>query len=356
MLYNDWIIAYDTTNYNDTFAATELRNFLLEKTNGSLTLPLVSPEPLPRDRPGAPPAAWLRGRPHFVTVKGLCDCVQVPLHSISSTSTCNVNTTQSCKFIAMGDPSADKTLGGLAAARNLALPADLNTDEGYLLEVGEQEDPNGNYVMILAKSAAGRYFGVQTLLQMINSTKATGGSTLNVPAASIVDWPEFPVRGFLMSGLGERYPSPFFYADAARMTRQKMNFAFLEFMQNVPYAEDQYQMMLDIQAHCKQRHMYIVPQVPAGAPCNEIDSRSNEGMWARSVPFTAPSAAGGSAILNPSAKPSNQSETATLSFLMPKVLPVIEINGDFKQLKAGGKVPSKWQFLPSSSGIDTRTR
>ena len=42
MLYNDWVIAYDTTNYNDTFAATELRNFLLEKTNGSLSLPLVS--------------------------------------------------------------------------------------------------------------------------------------------------------------------------------------------------------------------------------------------------------------------------------------------------------------------------
>eukprot|EP01043_Picozoa_sp_COSAG02_P067779 COSAG02_NODE_11016_length_1811_cov_1.158294_1_plen_102_part_00 len=43
-LYNDWIIAYDTTNYNDTFAATELRNFLLEKTNQSLSLPLVSLE------------------------------------------------------------------------------------------------------------------------------------------------------------------------------------------------------------------------------------------------------------------------------------------------------------------------
>ena len=41
VLYNDWIIAYDTTNYNDTFAATELRNFLLQKTNQSLSLPLV---------------------------------------------------------------------------------------------------------------------------------------------------------------------------------------------------------------------------------------------------------------------------------------------------------------------------
>ncbi len=46
-LYNDWIIAYDTTNYNDTFAATELRNFLLEKTNQSLSLPLVSVEQRP---------------------------------------------------------------------------------------------------------------------------------------------------------------------------------------------------------------------------------------------------------------------------------------------------------------------
>lgn len=172
-------------------------------------------------------------------------CAQLPLHSISSTSKCNVNTTTTCKFIAIGDP-ADETLSELAAARHLALPKTLNADEGYLLDVGEQEDPNGNYIMILAESAAGRYFGVQTLLQMINSTKATG-STLTVPAVNIVDWPEFPVRGFLMSGLGEKFPSPFFYADAARMTRQKMNFAFLEFMQNVPYSEDHFQMMLDIQ-------------------------------------------------------------------------------------------------------------
>eukprot|EP01043_Picozoa_sp_COSAG02_P067780 COSAG02_NODE_11016_length_1811_cov_1.158294_2_plen_258_part_00 len=182
------------------------------------------------------------------------------MHSISSTSTCNVNTTTTCKFIAIGDP-ADRTLRALAAARNLALPADLNKDEGYLLDVGEQEDPNGNYIMILAESAAGRYFGVQTLLQMIDSTKATG-STLTVPAVNIVDWPEFPVRGFLMSGLGEKFPSPFFYADAARMTRQKMNFAFLEFMQNVPYSEDHYQMMLDIQcvlqSLCSECTKYLV--------------------------------------------------------------------------------------------------
>lgn len=306
--------------------------------------------------------------------------LQVPLHSISSTSTCNVNTTTTCKFIAIGDP-ADKTLAALAAARNLALPADLNADEGYLLDVGEQEDPNGNYVMILAESAAGRYFGVQTLLQMINSTKSTG-STLTVPAASIVDWPEFPVRGFLMSGLGEKFPSPFFYADAARMARQKMNFAFLEFMQNVPYSEDQFQMMLDIQcvvqslcsecrkylvltyvlawfgtvclhrAHCKQRHMYIVPQVPAGAPCSEIDSRANEGMWARSVPFTAPSAAADlSFVLNASSTHTSiRSKSATLGFLTPQVAPVIDINGGFKQLNSDGEVPSKWSFLPSSSG------
>ena len=34
------------------------------------------------------------------------------------------------------------------------------------------------------------------------------------------------------------------------------NFAFLEFLENVPYSADQFQMMLDIQAHCKRRHMY----------------------------------------------------------------------------------------------------
>jgi hypothetical protein len=105
-------------------------------------------------------------------------------------------------------------------------------------------------------------------------------------------------------------------------------------------------------AHCKQRHMYIVPQVPAGAPCSEIDSRANEGIWARSVPFTAPTAAEDPSVVldSSSAQSSFHRKSATFGFLAPKVAPVIDINGGFKQLKSDGKVPFKWDFLPSSSG------
>ena len=137
-----------------------------------------------------------------------------------------MNTSTSCKFIALGDPAADKTLGSLAAARKLSLPPGLDRDEGYLLDVGEQQDPRGNYVLILAERAAGRYFGVQTLMQMINATAAPTGGTLQVAAARIVDWPEFPVRGFLMSGLGQKNPAPFFYADAQRWAQEEQMRSF----------------------------------------------------------------------------------------------------------------------------------
>jgi hypothetical protein len=321
LLYEDWVIAFDTENYNDTFAASELRDFLLAKTNDTLRLPLV------------------------------------PLRSVGVGPRCSSPNATVCKYIAIGDPAKDAALQGLVTDHGLSMPADLDPDEGYVLDVANQQDPQGSAVFILASSAAGRYFGVQTLIQMLNTSDAAGG-TLKVPGAHIVDWPDMKIRGFLMSGLGEKAPTPFFYADAERMTRGKMNFAFLEFMANIPYTEGGYQMMLDIQAHCKKRHMYIVPQVPAGAPCGEIDTRSNEGMWARAVPFLAMQDGGGIA-------PGRQGE----------VKPVPAINGGFDKLGAstsdggsegvvgGGPAvpPAGWEFLPSASGeqswvVDSQTK
>lgn len=61
--------------------------------------------------------------------------------------------------------------------------------EGYVLTVGPRR------ILIAGKDAAGSYYGVQSLLQLLSDTKdgpAFGG-------CSIVDWPDFEVRGLMIA-------------------------------------------------------------------------------------------------------------------------------------------------------------
>ena len=123
LLYSDWVTATDTTNYTDTFAASELRDFLLAKTNGSLLLPMV-----PLRSVGVGTGGFRCGSPNATV----------------------------CKYIAIGDPAKDANLRALASAHNLSVPDDLDPDEGYVLDVANQLHPQGNAVFVLAPSAARR--------------------------------------------------------------------------------------------------------------------------------------------------------------------------------------------------------
>ena len=58
-------------------------------------------------------------------------------------------------------------------------------EEGYLLSVSEEG------VVILGESAAGRYYGVMTLVQMLDSQK----KGMIVPGVLIRDWPQQKIRG-----------------------------------------------------------------------------------------------------------------------------------------------------------------
>jgi hypothetical protein len=60
-------------------------------------------------------------------------------------------------------------------------------DEGYSLQV------TNKHVVVTAKDAAGLYYGVQTLRQLLQ--KKDNG--LQLPGCSITDWPAFSLRGFM---------------------------------------------------------------------------------------------------------------------------------------------------------------
>lgn len=63
-----------------------------------------------------------------------------------------------------------------------------NTNEAYKLKIQK------NNISITAKTETGVYWAKQTLKQLIN--KEQDGS-LSIPCCEIIDWPAFPVRGFM---------------------------------------------------------------------------------------------------------------------------------------------------------------
>ena len=92
------------------------------------------------------------------------------------------------RAIALGVTSENADFEALAAAHGVSLhPA--ATSEGYALLISE------HIVLVLGNSAAGVFYGVQSLQQLLDSTVAM--------AARVDDWPDFPIRGALMSEMTE---------------------------------------------------------------------------------------------------------------------------------------------------------
>ncbi|MFC8304057.1 family 20 glycosylhydrolase [Specibacter sp. NPDC057265] len=81
-----------------------------------------------------------------------------------------------------------------------AVPATA-AGEGYVLEVGDG-------VVLAARTGTGVFWGTRTLLQML---LAPG----DLPRGRAVDWPNYPVRGFMLD-VGRRFSRPEFLADLIR--------------------------------------------------------------------------------------------------------------------------------------------
>jgi hypothetical protein len=90
------------------------------------------------------------------------------------------------KYIAVGLPSEDKALASLAKAAGVEISAKAGL-EGYALSV------TADSILVIANSAAGVFFGVQSVLQLAQQPSA-------VPVCRVDDWPDFPIRGAYMYG------------------------------------------------------------------------------------------------------------------------------------------------------------
>ncbi|MFE3454870.1 discoidin domain-containing protein [Nonomuraea sp. NPDC059194] len=79
-------------------------------------------------------------------------------------------------------------------------------EEGYRLEV------NRRGVKISAPTAKGVFYGTRSILQIL----ARDTDRSSIPAGTSVDWPNYPVRGFMLD-VGRRYFTPEFIRDYLRM-------------------------------------------------------------------------------------------------------------------------------------------
>lgn len=288
----DWIIATDLDNNMNSFAASDLANSLLQITGG-------------------------------VRYNVL------PIRAVSS---------QSSKLVIFGttNSSSDHLLQNLLLQRNMSIN-DLGEHAGpeaYVLAVAS------DLVVILGTGDAGAFYGLQTLKQIWNASWLAGGcgtgAYCSIPTVRIRDWPELSIRGAHIHQLGDKEPSAVFYAQADRMAAHKMNFFSAMTTSNVPIDLDrEADFLLAMQKYCLDRHLEFVPVVSLGTRQSQ-DSRTGEGIWARSVPFVVDS----SLNLVPLTKP---------------ILPLL--NPGFDSVDSDGRV-SNWTVFTSENStwtIDTST-
>jgi hypothetical protein len=132
-------------------------------------------------------------------------------------------------------------------------------EQGYKLAVTPEQ------VTIEAPTPAGIYYGANTLIQLV---KQTTGQTL--PCLEIADWPDFPVRGFMLDISRDKVPTvPTLKGLIDKLASWKINqlqlytehtFAYLNHPEVWQAASPLTgQDILELDAYCKERFIELVP-------------------------------------------------------------------------------------------------
>ncbi len=165
------------------------------------------------------------------------------------------------------------------AAELPELAAEEQADEGYVLRV----TPEG--ITARGASPAGLLYAAQTVRQL-----ARLGVDGDIPCVTIVDWPEFPVRGIYIEGGQERHgrivDADYLNEQIRRLAEFKMNTLVLECYNLLPYAsfpanaddgtlsEEEWR---EIIAESKRWHVTLMPSLQTLAQAYELVWMCDEG-------------------------------------------------------------------------------
>ncbi len=167
------------------------------------------------------------------------------------------------------------------------LPTQGQADEGYVLRV------TSDGVTAQGASAAGLLYAAQTLRQLARAFAADG----QLPALTIVDYPEFRLRGIYIEGGQERYgrivAKDYLCEQIRQLAEFKMNTLAVECYNLFPYASfpacaDQGTLSEsdchEIVAEAKRYHVTIVPSLQTLAQAYELVWQCDEGTPYRESP------------------------------------------------------------------------
>jgi len=288
--------------------------------------------------------------------------MQQLLNATRGTPAASIKGLPAVDYVAMGIPSEDAALASLAAARSVAVQPAAGS-EGYALHVGD------GVVLVLGNSAAGVFYGAQSLLQLL-------GNGTTSPACRIDDWPDFPLRGAYMMG-GPSLSASYLYRSGGLawnkllvdwMVQHKMNFGavvmpwvgagqddpscsakncsthgiaghFNMFYNAVPgfnaNASDAAWIMAqlrELQEYMEERHIQFVPNMGSGTGGGPefFDPAFAEGKWVRNASFAF------------------DKETEVAVVVDPTNI-TRQLNGDFAELAPGSTLPARWDFEPASA-------
>lgn len=170
-------------------------------------------------------------------------------------------------------------------------------DEAYRLKV------KSNKIELTANTAKGVFYGLQTLLQLVNEENRING-------CEITDWPAFSWRGYMID-VGRNFMSMYLLKQQIDiMSRYKLNIFHFHFTEDIAWrlAIKQYPQLTDPQymirnkgkfyseadmkeliAYCKERYIQLVP---------EIDMPGHSAAFKRAMGFDMQSEAGLVAVKN----------------------------------------------------------
>ncbi len=140
----------------------------------------------------------------------------------------------------------------------LEIDEEFEHDQGYQLSITSLD------ISIRAKDAAGIFYGVCTLNQLIQEYQT------NLPCLTIEDWPDFPARGVMLDISRDKVPTlQTIYDLVDRLSSLKVNqlqlymehtFAYRHhpeiWAQSTPFTGEE---ILDLDVFCRQRHIELVP-------------------------------------------------------------------------------------------------
>jgi hexosaminidase len=146
--------------------------------------------------------------------------------------------------------------------------AATNANEAYHLLVTSKK------IVIRGKSNTGIYYGLQSLMQLVNSSR--------VKACNITDWPAFAWRGYMIDGGRNFMPMELLKQQIDVMARYKLNIFHFHFTEDIAWRLESklYPQLTDPETmlrnkgefyteqdlkelirYCKDRHITVVPEI-----------------------------------------------------------------------------------------------